>query len=110
MNMAGLQIHTVEDAGTVILKLEGRFDARTAVQLSKSLAEIPDKPVVLDFSRVREFLDVAVAVLSRGMYERNVRLQGLVGHQERMFRYFGFPTLDSPRRDYYTPEPALLVN
>ncbi len=108
--MAGLQIQTVENAGTVTLKLEGRFDARTAAQLRKSLEELPDKQVVVDFSRVREFMDVAVAVLSRGMYERNVRLQGLVGHQERMFRYFGFPTTEAPRHDYYTPEPRLLAS
>ena len=108
--MAGLQIQTVEDAGTVTLKLEGRFDARTAVLLRKSLEALPDKPVVLDFSRVREFMDVAVAVLSRGMYERNVRLRGLVGHQERMFRYFGFADSEAPRRDYYTPEPKLLAS
>ena len=109
--MAGLQIHTEEDAGTVILKLEGRFDARTAVELRKSLEGLPDVPVVVDFSRVREFMDVAVAVLSRGMYERNVQLKGLVGHQERMFRYFGFPsTLEAPVRSYYTPEPRLLAS
>ena len=106
--MASLQIHQMEDNGIITLRLEGRFDARTAELLSKSLAELPAGQVVLDFSRVREFMDSAVAVLTRALYERDVRLKGLVGHQERMFRYFGFTTQDAPRRDYYIPEPQLL--
>jgi anti-anti-sigma regulatory factor len=106
--MAGLQIHQVEHNGIVTLRLEGRFDARTAALVSQSLAELSDKAVVVDFSRVREFIDSAVAVLSRGMYQREVSLRGLVGHQERMFRYFGFTSSDASGRDYYTPEPKLL--
>lgn len=106
--MAGLQIQRFEDNGTITLRLAGRFDAQTAGQLSQSLADSPDKRLVLDFSHVREFMDSAVAVLARGLFERDVRLKGLVGHQERMFRYFGFPSVDSPRHDYYIPEPQLL--
>jgi len=105
--MAGLQIHREESSGTVTLRLEGTIDASTASLLRKSLDEVSNKPVVLDFSRVREFMDVAVGVLTRGLYERDIQFKGLVGHQERMFRYFGFHSQDASNRRYYTPEELL---
>jgi len=48
--------------------------------------------VVLDFTRVKEFLDLGVAVLAPGLLDRDgprVSVRGLRQHQHRMFRYFG---------------------
>jgi hypothetical protein len=92
----GLQIHREIQAGRVMLRLEGTLDGRTAHQLRDSLGGAEGREVVLDFSKVRDFKDTAVAVLTRDLGERPVQLRGLAGHQARMFRYFGFATDSAP--------------
>ena len=46
----------------------------------------------MDFSRVAEFQDLAVGVLTGALTARTCQLQGLRSHQERMFQYFGVAT------------------
>lgn len=48
--------------------------------------------LVLDFSHVREFADLGVAALARGLAgdDRRLRFRGLRQHQLRIFRYFGW--------------------
>jgi hypothetical protein len=65
--------------------------------------------VVVDFSRVRQFVDVAVAVLSGGLKSRSVELRGLGRHQESVFRYFDIPVQRDPERPYYQAEEALAL-
>jgi anti-anti-sigma regulatory factor len=107
--MAGLEIHQEENAGKVILRLEGTFDGTTALELRRSLDGLIAAEVVIDFSRVRQFRDLAVAVLSRGLQNRSLRLRGLGEHQERMFRYFGLTTSRSSAPTYYQPEEMLAL-
>ncbi len=87
--MAVLHIHREESGGTVTLRLEGRFDGPAALQLTQLVEELGTGEVVIDFSHVREFLDLAVAVLTSAVARKTVKLRGLGQHQARMFRYFG---------------------
>ena len=103
-----LQIHKEIQPGRVMLRLEGTLDGRTAHQLRDSLGSADVGEVVLDFSLVRDFKDTAVAVLTRDLGARPVKLRGLAGHQARMFRYFGLSMGEaSSSRAYYTPEEVL---
>jgi anti-anti-sigma regulatory factor len=106
--MAGLSICREDASTTVTLRLEGTLDGATAsAVLEALLAESVGQEVVLDFSRVGDFRDLAVAVLSRGLERRKVRLRGLDVHHERMFRYFGLTSTATPERAYYTPEELM---
>src|SRR4051794_29135451 len=103
--MPALHIQLEEtDEGRVTLHLDGTFDGRTAAELRASLLALGERDVVLDFSRVRTFVDVAIGVLTRGMEYRNVEIRGLGGHPERMFRYFGLGTPPPLEQVYYRPE------
>ena len=84
---------TGRSAGEVLIQLSGTFDAVTAWDVRRRLRALPrDAQVVLDFTRVKEFLDVGVAVVAPGLLDDErprVTLRGLRQHQHRMFRYFG---------------------
>jgi hypothetical protein len=77
----------------VVIQVDGTFDAVAAWDLRKRLRAMPPEArVTLDFTRVREFLDLGVAVIAPSLLEREhprVTLRGLRQHQHRMFRYFG---------------------
>ena len=77
----------------VVIQVDGTFDAVAAWDLRKRLRAMPaDAQVTLDFTRVREFLDLGVAVIAPSLLEREqprVTVRGLRQHQHRMFRYFG---------------------
>ena len=81
------------------ITLEGTFDANAAAALCRTLGTIGPEPVEIDFSRVRHFVDFAVAVLTAGLQGRAVELRGLSRHQEAVFRYFGISV--GPRRPQY---------
>jgi anti-anti-sigma regulatory factor len=83
---------------TLVLRLDGVFDGASAWDLRHTLeratSDAPMRPIVLDFSQVRDFYDFGVAVLAHGLAQRDahlppVRLRGLRTHQSRMFSYFG---------------------
>ncbi len=77
----------------VVIELEGDFDGRSAGEVRGRLAALPrNVPVVLDFSRVRQFADAGVAVLAQTLAELDasqVVLRGLRQHQHRLLRYLG---------------------
>jgi hypothetical protein len=77
--------------GHVALKLSGTLDGRTALALRHALEDEGAREVVIDFSQIREFYDIGVAVLAHGIKEdgRHLLMKGLRQHQLRMFRYFG---------------------
>ncbi len=105
--MTGLSIQVENGADTVTLKLEGTFDGETAALLKQSLDALgPAQDMTLDFSRVRSFVDLAVAVLTRDLTHGRERLhlKGLSGHPERMFRYFGLTGPAGPPAAFYVAE------
>jgi hypothetical protein len=85
----------VNDTGgeRVALRLDGTFDAPAAWRLHEELAGLdPSAALVLDFTRVRDFHDFAVALLAKDLVARRGRIgtRGLCQHQHRLLRYFGF--------------------
>lgn len=89
------------DSGSeILIRLDGTFDAVAAWDVRGRLGAMPSGTnVVLDFSQVREFLDLGVAVMASGLTSTagpHVVVRGLRQHQHRMFRYFGVD-LDAPR-------------
>lgn len=84
---------TTAPGGEILISLEGPFDASAAWQIAGRLVDLPSGvTVVVDFSAVDEFLDLAVAVMAHGLAEAqrpNVVMRGLHEQQHRLFRYFG---------------------
>jgi anti-anti-sigma regulatory factor len=75
-----------------VLRLSGVFDRDSASELRELLARSAGEELVVDFSLVREFADLGVAVLARDLASapgRRLSLRGLRTHQLRLFRYFG---------------------
>lgn len=87
--MATLQILQEESGGGLTLRLSGDLDGRAARQLGDLLDQAGTAEVVIDFTHVHQFLDLAIAILTRSLSARHVRMKGLCAHQEQMFRYFG---------------------
>jgi hypothetical protein len=91
------------------ITLEGTFDARAAEALCKTLGTLGTEPVAIDFSRVRHFVDFAVAVLTSGLQGRTVELRGLSRHQEAVFRYLGIEVAARENRRYGRAEEVLAL-
>jgi anti-anti-sigma regulatory factor len=76
-----------------VIHLEGNFDVPAARLLQNSLRGLGGHaPIHVDFTRVRQFNDFAVAVLAQALTSPGAapaRLSGLRLHQVRMLRYFG---------------------
>lgn len=76
-----------------VIHLEGNFDVPAARLLQNSLRGLEGgERVHVDFARVRQFNDFAVAILAQaltGPGAPEARLGGLRLHQVRMLRYFG---------------------
>lgn len=106
--MASLQIQREQASNEVTLKLEGTLDAAAALMLRQALDEVTAPSLVIDFTRVREFQDLAVAVLSPAINAagRDVRIAGVGTHHARMFRYFGVKVADE-LRGYYRADELL---
>jgi anti-anti-sigma regulatory factor len=83
------------------IRVSGCFDRGSAMELRQRIEREAAPEVVLDFSLVGEFADLAVAALAAGLAGRRCRLalRGLRTHQLRIFRYFGVDpdALDAPR-------------
>lgn len=77
--------------GEVVVRIDGTFDSQAASRISGWLRELPSAaPVVLDFSRVREFHDLGVAAMASQLAGRGpIEVLGLGRHQQRLLRYFG---------------------
>lgn len=80
-------------SGELLLRVDGTFDAAVAWELRGRIGGCAaGERVVLDFTRVREFADLGIAVVANGLagVERPaVQMRGLRDHQHRLFRYFG---------------------
>lgn len=77
--------------GELVIRIDGTFDRQAAIRLSGWLGEVPrNAPVVLDFSRVREFHDFGLAAMAGPLAGLGgVQVLGLGWHQQRLLRYFG---------------------
>jgi anti-anti-sigma regulatory factor len=79
------------DGGRAVYRFGGTFDRASAWTLRDQVERESAAEVLLDFSLVREFSDLAVAVLAHGLTAtgRRVQFRGLRQHQLRIFRYCG---------------------
>lgn len=75
----------------VVLRIAGAFDRGNAWSLRERVDRETAPEVLLDFSLVRDFSDLGVAVLAQGVHAsgRRVLFRGLRQHQLRIFRYCG---------------------
>ena len=89
--MSGCRIERETEDGRTVIRVSGVFDSDSAGELSARLAGEMGDDVILDFSLVREFADLGVAALARGLADRRcgLSLRGLRQHQLRVMRYFG---------------------
>src|SRR5438874_13661206 len=97
-------MHAQRDESTktkaTVIHLEGRFDRDAASALRRSLDALgSDADVVIDFSRVTDFRDLAIDALVRGLQAHSIHVRGLASHQERMFGYFGIRASSRAPRD-----------
>ncbi|HZZ83065.1 MAG TPA: STAS domain-containing protein [Anaeromyxobacteraceae bacterium] len=83
------------------LRVSGELDRGGAWSLRELLQKEKAARVTLDFSLVREFSDIAVAVLARALTEvtRPCALRGLRQHQLRIFKYCGVELGDDSPAD-----------
>lgn len=89
------------DGERVLYRLSGVFDRSSAWALRAKLDRELTAEVLLDFSLVRDFSDLGVAVLAHGLTEakRRVLFRGLRQHQLRIFRYCGVAIDETSARE-----------
>ena len=95
-------IHREQNEARAVYQLRGAFDRDMAWALRNRIEseEVPD--LLIDFSLVRDFSDLAVAVLAHGLAAagRQASFRGLRQHQVRILRYCGIPIDESgPQAD-----------
>ena len=92
---------------TAFYRMNGKFEASCAWELSGRLEQEPLGDVVVDFSQVSEFVDYGVAIIAGALAgsRKRIELRGLRQHQERLFGYFGVDPaeLARPRRPASSP-------
>src|ERR1700674_5088559 len=94
------------NGSTALFRISGKFDGGCAVQFAGGLEREPLSKVVVVFSQAKEFVDSGIAVLARALLssrEKEIRLEGLRHHQERLFKYFGVDPSHAIRRRLPAP-------
>jgi anti-anti-sigma regulatory factor len=83
----------IAELATTVVRLDGRFDAPQVRSLEKMLSTFrPVEHVVIDFGKVREVDDAAVANLAQTLVafpESRVTFRGLSRHLRRVLQYVG---------------------
>lgn len=90
--MADADIARDWESDRAVLWIAGVFDRDVAWALRERVARDPAAELLLDFSLVREFSDLGIALLAHALQAspRRVLFRGLRQHQLRIFRYCGF--------------------
>jgi hypothetical protein len=93
------------EAERVIYRLAGSFDRAAAWDLRARIDRDAALEVLLDFSLVRDFSDLAVAVVAHGLIAgaKHVHFRGVRQHQLRIFQYCGVPIPALPTDSDATP-------
>ena len=95
---------------TASFVVAGEFDGACAWDLTARLSREPLGEIVIDFSRVDNFVDHAIATVANGilsMTGKTVQLRGLRQHQERVFKCFGVDVAKLSRVTAAVPQSAL---
>ena len=99
MTSCGIGIEREGDR--VVIRLTGVFDRTTAWALREWVDREPARELVIDFSQVRDFSDLGVAILAHAVSggARRVLFRGLRQHQLRIFRYCGLAVDETSARE-----------
>jgi anti-anti-sigma regulatory factor len=102
--MADCNITREWEGDRLVLRLDGVFDRATAWTLRDRVERETAGEILVDFGLVRDFSDLAVAVLAHGLQRspRRVLFRGLRQHQLRIFRYCGVPVEELTAREAVT--------
>ena len=75
----------------VIYRLSGSFERTGAWDLRARIDREPASEMLLDFSQVRDFSDLGLAVVAHGLIAgaKRVHFRGVRQHQLRIFQYCG---------------------
>jgi hypothetical protein len=74
----------------VTIRLDDVLDVPAAQRLTKALADLGSREVLVDLEHVREFHDLAVVHLARALAgRRGTSVSGLRPHHLRLLRYLG---------------------
>jgi anti-anti-sigma regulatory factor len=96
------------EGARAIYRVDGVLDRAAAWGLRETIERDPAPEVLLDFSHVRDFSDLGVAVLAHSLTRstRRVLFRGLRQHQLRIFRYCGVAVEELSARDAAAPAPV----
>lgn len=81
-----------EPTGGIRLNLQGKLDGSGAYQLRDRLLGLRGEEITVDFSRLRESSDLALAILAMWLTENGsggIRLAGMPAHASRILKAFG---------------------
>jgi anti-anti-sigma regulatory factor len=108
--MADTRIARDLEGERTVLRIGGTFDREVAWALRDLVAREAGEELVLDFSLVRDFSDLGLAVLASALQgsARRVLFRGLRQHQVRIFRYCGLAVEERGAREAATPTAAAL--
>lgn len=84
-------ITKAREGDLTVYRITGTFDRAAAWSLRDRVERESAREMLLDFTHVRDFSDLGVAVLAHGITSsaRRVLFRGLRQHQLRIFRYCG---------------------
>lgn len=101
---------TTDEVPAATIRLEGTFDLPSARLVAYALKRMsPGDAIRVDFRRVRQFHDFAIAVLAQALKSSEameVKLDGLGTHHVRLLRYFGVSADVFRARVRATPKPS----
>ncbi len=105
--MTDCTIAREREGDRAVFRLGGVFDRASAWTLRGKVEHEDASEVLFDFSQVRDFSDLGVAVLAHGLtgVSRRVLFRGLRQHQVRIFRYCGVAVEETSAREA-TTSPA----
>jgi anti-anti-sigma regulatory factor len=109
--MTSCTIGAAHEGGRGVFTLTGVFDRTTAWELRDQLEREAAPELILDFSQVRDFSDLGVAILAHALSgkDRRVLFRGLRQHQLRILRYCGVSVEETSAREAKavpTPVPS----
>jgi len=103
--MTDCTITCEREEGRTTYRLAGVFDRAAAWTLREKVERDAGRDVLLDFTLVRDFSDLGVAVLAHGLTNasRRVLFRGLRQHQLRILRYCGVAVDEVSAREAAVP-------
>jgi hypothetical protein len=90
----GGMLQEITASGALSLQIGPRFASEDAARIHDLIERSdPGTPIQIDFARVRDCQDFALALLARDLVAGGARVAifGMSQHQQRLLGYFGVP-------------------